>query len=135
MLRRQTLAVLRAFANPAATAQTALASCSAGAAQAIGPSASTAGVRSLAAAAAAAASKPLPPAARWRQLRRAASSAAAAESPAAEQLAVDLRKAAQPLLSLPVGGMAGVVGSVAGSGGAAVIVPLVSKACPSIPQR
>ncbi|PRW32592.1 4-toluene sulfonate uptake permease [Chlorella sorokiniana] len=40
-----------------------------------------------------------------------------------------------PLLSLPVGGMAGVVGSVAGSGGAAVIVPLVSKACPSIPQR
>lgn len=131
MLRRQALAALLRAANPAAAAHGTPALWSAGASQAVGAAAGSAGARSLAAAA----SKPAPPAARWRQLRRAASSAAAAESPAAEQLAADLRRAAGPLVSLPVGGMAGVVGSVAGSGGAAVIVPLVSKVCPSIPQR
>ena len=38
-------------------------------------------------------------------------------------------------LSVPVGAAAGIVGSVAGSGGAAVIVPLISARATSIAQR
>lgn len=57
---------------------------------------------------------------------------AAAEG-AAEPLAASLARARR--MAGPVGVAAGVVGAVAGSGGAAVIVPLISRSCGAIPQR
>lgn len=74
---------------------------------------------------------------RWwaaRPAERAARPASqAAAGPASFGTPGDLRRAEG--LSLPVGALAGVFGSVAGSGGAAVVTPLVSKSSPSIPQR
>ena len=72
-----------------------------------------------------------------RGLRQGATSAVPLADTTAAGLAAaqaaDLQRARR--LAVPVGAAAGVVGSVAGSGGAAVVVPLLSQPCPAIPQR